>query len=362
MANVEIPVSSTNVTYGTVSTSKLTFTPSNWNTPQTVTVTTKRYPYMNQKSSYQIKFGNTISTSLEYDNIPVSSVAVTGNPSTVVYNYSYTGAKQSVTLPKGSYRLEVWGAQGGYRSNADMGGKGGYSEGTLVLTASTTLFVYVGGQGNNGTCSGSICSGGFNGGGYRYAHKGGGGATDIRVGTDNLNSRIIVAGGGGSDGATNKPGAAGGGASGGSATESFGSYGGGGTPTTSGGGTSYTTTTQATSGLTSSTHVYGGFGFGGAGVYRSSGYGGAGGGGWYGGNGAYPDGSADDDRGGGGGSGYVYTADTASQNPGTKPSTAYYLTENPMTYDPGSNIYAPDGKNEYGHSGNGYARIYKVAN
>ena len=44
-----------------------------------------------------------------------------------VINFAYTGAKQSVTLPPGRYKLECWGAQGGYRSNASYGGKGGYA-------------------------------------------------------------------------------------------------------------------------------------------------------------------------------------------------------------------------------------------
>lgn len=44
-----------------------------------------------------------------------------------VINFAYTGAKQIVTLPPGRYKLECWGAQGGYRSNASYGGKGGYA-------------------------------------------------------------------------------------------------------------------------------------------------------------------------------------------------------------------------------------------
>ena len=33
-----------------------------------------------------------------------------------ILNFDYTGAVQSVTLPKGTYKLECWGAQGGNRS------------------------------------------------------------------------------------------------------------------------------------------------------------------------------------------------------------------------------------------------------
>ena len=34
-----------------------------------------------------------------------------------ILNFNYTGAVQSVTLPKGIYTLECWGAQGGNRRN-----------------------------------------------------------------------------------------------------------------------------------------------------------------------------------------------------------------------------------------------------
>ena len=115
-------------------------------------------------------------------------------------NFAYTGKAQSVTLEPGKYVLECWGAQGGYRSNSSYGGKGGYSTGTLTLTQKTTIYIYVGGSGNSVTsASNSIYPGGFNGGGYRYNYKGGGGATDIRIGSASLYARVIVAGGGGSD-------------------------------------------------------------------------------------------------------------------------------------------------------------------
>lgn len=38
-----------------------------------------------------------------------------------VYNFKYTGAVQQLTLPKGKYILECWGAQGGYRSASEKG-------------------------------------------------------------------------------------------------------------------------------------------------------------------------------------------------------------------------------------------------
>lgn len=94
-------------------------------------------------------------------------------------NFEYTGEVQQLTLPKGKYILECWGAQGGYRSDAEKGGKGGYSIGTLTLDKATDIFVYVGGQA-------TTTDGGFNGGGKRNTYNGGGGASDIRIGQDSL--------------------------------------------------------------------------------------------------------------------------------------------------------------------------------
>ena len=274
-----------------------------------------------------------------------------------VMDFAYTGTAQAISLPRGQYIIECWGAQGGYRSSSDYGGKGGYSVGTLTLTQSTDLYIYVGGAGNSSTTrlsnNSSIYEGGFNGGGHRYDYKGGGGATDVRIGKDSLYARVIVAGGGGSDGATNKKGMYGGGLEGGSTTESCGAGGYGGTQT----GNTWLTTTRSTNASYDTASCYAGFGFGGNGNYASSGYGGAGGGGWYGGSGSYPDGSGDDDRGGGGGSGYVYTAETAVNYPdGNYVNSSYYLT-NAQTIAGNQSFKSPDGTNETGHTGNGFCRI-----
>ena len=254
-----------------------------------------------------------------------------------ILDYAYTGVVQSVILPKGIYKLECWGAQGGYRSGDIYGGYGGYSVGTLTLTASTQLFIYSGGSGNTGGASG-----GFNGGGKRDSYNGGGGASDIRIGQDSLYARAIVAGGGGSCGGSPKAGGCGGGETGETASSGYGSGGGGGTQTAGGLGGSNN------SGI---------FGVGGEGLYRSSGHGGAGGGGWYGGGGTYPDSSGDDDKGGGGGSGYVYTSATAANYPtGCLLNSAHYLTE-AQTIAGNASMPSTDGSTETGHSGNGHARI-----
>ena len=298
-------------------------------------------------------------------NEKLSFSSADGEEHKIIYNFQYSGEEKSFEVNSGQYILEVWGAQGGYRNNTSYGGKGGYSIGTINLENDTQLFIYVGGAGGNGTsgCGSTICTGGFNGGGYRYKYYGGGGATDIRVGSNSLYSRVIVAGGGGSDGASNKKGMHGGGLSGGSSTESWSSCssycGKGGTQTYSGYSQEYTVTEQATTELTTNTlaNYGGGFAFGGGGIYKSGGYGGAGGGGWYGGSGTSPDGSGDDDRGGGGGSGYVYTESTAVNYPsGCLLNGNYYLTDAEII-DGNTSFLSPNGISETGHSGNGYARI-----
>lgn len=280
-----------------------------------------------------------------------------------ILNCPYSGRSISLTLPGGRYQLECWGAQGGYRSSSTYGGLGGYSVGTISLDEDTTVYLYAGGAGNTAPGSATIKVGGFNGGGYRYKYNGGGGASDVRIGQDSLYARVIVAGGGGSDGATAKKGMYGGGETGGSSTENFtanSSYcGKGGTQTYSGYSTAYTITTQAKTGLNSNTtaNYCGGFGFGGGGVYLSSGYGGAGGGGWYGGSGTVPDSSSDDDRGGGGGSGFVWTGSNAPS--GYLLGSKYYLT-GASTVAGNTSFTGPTGSSETGHSGNGYCRITVV--
>lgn len=258
-----------------------------------------------------------------------------------ILNCPYSGNTQTLILQGGVYKLEVWGAQGGYRSSSTYGGKGGYCCGTLNLADITTLYLNAGGAGNTGGTAG-----GFNGGGPRDSYPGGGGASDIRIESNSLYARVIVAGGGGSDGAANKYGLYGGGTTGGTATEYCGTGGGGATQTAGGAGGS---------------NNAGSFGQGGKGLYYASGYAGAGGGGWYGGGGSYPDGSVDDDRGGGGGSGYVYTSTTYTSYPsGCLLNSNYFLTG---TQNIAGNIsfISPSGTNETGHAGNGYVRITVVS-
>ena len=264
-----------------------------------------------------------------------------------ILNFNYTGAVQSVTLPKGIYTLECWGAQGGNRSqdsaSATVTGSGlvGYSIGTLTLTQLTTCYIYVGGQGGMSSSTGNVkVEGGFNGGGFASHEStgepgnGGGGATDVRIAQDSLYARVIVAGGGGGSGEDNETGGYGGGETGGAGS----------------GNTSLTQASQTSGGTNS-------FGFGlGGNTYN----GGAGGGGWYGGASRYSVSSystGSDSEGGGGGSGYVYTSSTAKNYPsGCLLNSSYCLTD-AQTIAGNNSFTSPTGSSETGHSGNGYCRI-----
>ena len=245
---------------------------------------------------------------------------------------------KSINLPKGTYKLECWGAQGGISSSANNGKSappGGYSSGILKLQTNTVLYFYIGGKGNTTLIGGWNGGGGYSVSDSSYQNTGGGG-TDISLRGkhnsttfDTVNhwySRIIVAGGGGG-------------------TEAWGScvdgYGGG----LSGGG-EYPGTQISTSGG-------GTFGKGGAGTRTGSNPNGGGGGGWYGG-GACTEAKYVSP---GGGSGYVYTSSTASNYPsGCLLNSNYYLV-NAQTIAGNTSFTSPTGTTETGHSGNGYARI-----
>lgn len=264
-----------------------------------------------------------------------------------VMNFDYTGSVQTATLTPGTYTIECWGGQGGTYSGY-IGGYGGYSKGTITLTEATTVYISVGGAGSS-----SSTTAGFNGGGTGISSgRGGGGATDVRIGKNSLYSRVIVAGGGGGAGVTSanvNPCGCGGGEYGGDGyyNDTTGSYTigqnrCGGSASQTAGGKTWSTNTQAT------------FGQGG----NASGYScGGGGGGWYGGGGAYDNDSDSDGRWGGGGSGYVYTSSTAKNYPnGCLLNSTHYLT-NAKTIAGNKSFKSPTGKNETGHTGNGFCRI-----
>lgn len=249
-----------------------------------------------------------------------------------ILNCPYSGSVKSITLPKGKYKLECWGAQGGAYSNY-RGGYGGYSYGTIQITTDTIFNLYAGGY------PGTAKSAGWNGGSACGNYGGGGGgASDIRIASTSLYARVIVAGGGGGAGYSSATGGYGGGTSGGSGSGT-GTYAHGGGGTQTAGGTGY-----------SSSNV-GSFGNGGG---SSSLNGGGGGGGWYG--GGHGQGGSKDSA-GGGGSGYVYNASSATNYPsGCLLTSQYYLTSS-STIGGGSSITDYSGSTTTGHAGNGACRI-----
>ena len=203
-----------------------------------------------------------------------------------VYEFAYTGTEQIFTANKtGTYRLEVWGAQGG--SSDSSAGTGAYSVGRITLNKNDKIYINVGGTTTSTT-------GGYNGGGT--GAYGGGGATHVAKTSGKLSALstnkdniIIVAAGGGGNGKTGAGGFGGGiygtkGSNG--ACENRGGAGG---SQTAGGGVY--DGTWASSGS-----------FGQGGNYKNGSTGGAGGGGLYGGGSGT---SGDCYGGGGGGSSYI---------------------------------------------------------
>lgn len=131
----------------------------------------------------------------------------------LIYDFSYTGAEQSIKLPSGLYMFEAWGAGGGLSelkydptNNSSCGGEGGYTKAIFYVRQNTTIYIYVGAKGG-GPYYNSTGKWAFNGGAPCYATAAdacdGGGATDFRLqggpwdNLDGLKSRFLVAGGGG---------------------------------------------------------------------------------------------------------------------------------------------------------------------
>ena len=102
-----------------------------------------------------------------------------------------------ITLSKGVYKIELWGASGGAPGD-DCAGRGGYTRAIINVKDYININLYIGSRGNSSNKVPGVggCNGGGNGSFSYLISGGGGGATDIRVGVD-LESRILVAGGGG---------------------------------------------------------------------------------------------------------------------------------------------------------------------
>lgn len=234
--------------------------------------------------------------------------------------FSFTGTAEPITLLPGTYTMEAWGANGGGTS----AGSGGYARGTFVLTISTTLYVVVGGVGDNGSDG---RAGGFNGGGAGGSYynnssvngshgAGGGGATHISKAVGFLseaavreNILLVAAGGGGKGGGGTISSSSNAGGNGGGVSGATGGGGKGGSYDSKLGGGGGSSSSGGTAGTGSADGAAGTGGRGGAGgsvsANNANGGGGGGGGGWYGGGGGGAGQGGIYTSGGGGGSGYI---------------------------------------------------------
>jgi hypothetical protein len=244
----------------------------------------------------------------------------------------------SISLDPGEYELEVWGAKGGSYSSSLYGGNGGYAKGTITFNEKTNVYIYVGASGSNSSYTHSCNGGGI---GTSPDARSGGGATDIRINTNSLLSRVNVAGGGGGNGnCCSEHGGYGGGTNGGNGLND-GDAGVGGSQDIS--------SSSCVGG--SSNCPKGNFGFGGNATVT---YNGGGGGGWYGGS------AGSGSEGGGGGSGYVLTS-SSIKPAGYLLNNAKYFLRNTFLIDGSQQFPATDKKgNERGHTGDGYAIITPI--
>jgi hypothetical protein len=79
VADVTIPISSSNSAEGTVSTASVTFTNANWNTPQTVTITGANDVAQDGDVAYSVVTGAATSADLEYDGLDALDVSLSNH-------------------------------------------------------------------------------------------------------------------------------------------------------------------------------------------------------------------------------------------------------------------------------------------
>jgi hypothetical protein len=140
--------------------------------------------------------------------------------STVSCAFAFTGGEQSFSVPAGVsvVQLSATGGAGGAGFDASgtvsvAGGRAAEADATVEVDPQSTLYVEVGGAGEEGTPrTAAAGTRAFNGGGPDSAigagsggvGGGGGGASDVRTSPsnqdDSLTSRLLVAGGGGGSG------------------------------------------------------------------------------------------------------------------------------------------------------------------
>jgi YVTN family beta-propeller protein len=152
-ANVTVPVSSSDLTEGTVDKASLTFTNANWNVNQTVTVTGVSDALADGNVAYTIILGATTSTDSLYNGLDPADVAVTNNDFVVQATGDFAVNVGNNTL----YKLKaadgtiIWGP-------VNRGNCGG------LAVDQVDFGVYTGGSAN--------CTGGGPGAVYKYDASG----------------------------------------------------------------------------------------------------------------------------------------------------------------------------------------------
>lgn len=263
--------------------------------------------------------------------------------------FYHTGEPQLWVVPDGVTEILVntFGASGGHGSGPvyelNMGGKGAFATGKVAVNPGDSVYIFVGGKGEDSQVA-DIAEGGWNGGGdggldtvfVGNGAGGGGGATDIRTGGMELQNRVLVAAGGGGASKNARGGA--GGAENGIDGHAFSEGEAGIGATAFAGGAVFSTDRGATPGA---------LGQGGSGSTNNASWGGGGGGaGYYGGSGgtATQDHNYGHSGSGGGGSSYIGGVTEgnmeADQNMGHGLAVIYYsnpvaqtayLTEGPAS-------------------------------
>ena len=126
-----------------------------------------------------------------------------------VKTFTYTGDDQTFTVPDGISLVQVvlWGAGGGGWNGDRSSGAGGYTSGTMEVTAGDTLTIIVGGGGHPNHPSFRSYGGGGKTKQAGASSSGGGGRSAIKAANG---GEMATAGGGGGAGNDNEGGAGGG--------------------------------------------------------------------------------------------------------------------------------------------------------
>lgn len=186
--------------------------------------------YANNKIFNGWKLDSGTATIVMNHNTLKSTISVSTDSATVSSIYyssiviDYTEPSDDNSEPKyefvvpysGVYKLEAWGAQGGYGNDESKyyGGYGGYSVGSVHLYKGDKIYVVIGGKGASSTSKkAAAVAGGYNGGGAGYGAtdkyvSGGGGATHIALDNgllttfENKKDKLLLVAAGGGGGAT----------------------------------------------------------------------------------------------------------------------------------------------------------------